>query len=105
MESTKIKANTIKHWFTKWGLWILLSIALVIFVITRFIPATKNKDAIIQKAKDEAKRLKDEVSKELIKHNAEMDARKTELDGIKALEDEKTRLARLADFANRRRSG
>ncbi len=101
----EVRANTAKHWFTKWGLWILLGIAVVIGIIAWLIPASKDKDATLRKAKDEAKRLKDEVSQELEKHNKEMANRKAELMKVKAMEDEEARLKALADFANRRDSG
>lgn len=100
-ELENIKANKAKHWFTKWGLWILLGIAVVIFIISRLIPAPKDKQAILRQAKEEAKRLKDEVSAELEKHNKEMAERKAELEKAKAIEDEEARLKALADFANK----
>lgn len=98
----RVKANTASDWLKKWGLWILLGIALVIFIIAKFIPAPKSKDATLRQAKDEAERLKNEVSKELEKHTKEMSNRKAELEQIKAIEDEDARLNALADFANKR---
>lgn len=100
-ELENIKANTAKHWFKRYGLWILIGLALIIFIISRIIPSPKGKPEILKKAKEEAAKAKDAATKALEEHNKAMAERKAELENIKAMSDEEARLQALADFANK----
>jgi ABC-type multidrug transport system fused ATPase/permease subunit len=98
-----ILANPITAWLKRWGLWILLGLAVVLYLLTRLLPSPKGKPELVQEAKDGAAKLKEEAAKasdELAKKMAE---NKKELEEIKAIADEKERLRRLAEFANRRK--
>ena len=97
-----MSANSFGSWFKRWGLWILLGAALLLYIVTRLFPSNGNKPKILQEAKDQAKKLKDQASKQLQEHTEKMDAKVVELDEIKKISDEEERLKRLADFANRR---
>ena len=80
----------------------MLAVAGLVYLLTRLLPSDGKKPELIQKAKDGARRLKDEAVKDFEEHKAKMDARRKELEDIKAIENEEERLKRLADFANRR---
>ena len=89
----------------KWGLLILLVLVGIVWVMSRILPTKGGKPKLLQDAKDGADKLKEAFSEKLEAHNAAMAAEKTELEEIKAIEDEEERLRRLADFANRKRRG
>jgi hypothetical protein len=96
-------ANTVGSWFKRWGLWLLLGLAVVLVIIAKLLPSNGSKPEILQKAKDEVQGLKDQAKKELDEHKAKMKANEDELARIKAIEDEEARLKALAEFADSRR--
>ena len=85
----------------RWGLWILLALAVVAYLIVKLLPRRSKRDLFIR-AKEEAGRLKDETAKKLDRLKSEMADRRHELAEIKTIDDEAERLKALADFANRR---
>lgn len=98
-----VKANTVWDWLKKWGLWILLALAFLLFILSKLLPSPKGKPEVLQKAKEQATDIKNAASQALEKHNLEMEMRKDELAKIQTIHDEKARLQALADFANRRK--
>lgn len=96
------KANTAGDWLKKWGLWILLGLAVALVVLAKLFPSNGSKPKILQAAKDGAQKLKDAAEEKLDAHTAEMEKREEELEEIQAITDEEERLRRLAEFANRR---
>ena len=97
-----MKANSTWAWIKKYGLWILIGLGVVLYLIVRFLPSDGKKPAILEKAKKKSKELKAGAVKELKALDAKMEKNRKELEEIKAVEDEDERLKRLADFANRR---
>jgi hypothetical protein len=97
-----IHANTFWDWMRRWGLWILLALAIVAYMIARLLPWRNKRDLFIR-AREEAGRLRDETALKLDKIRAEMEDRRHELAEIKSIGDEAIRLKALADFANRGR--
>lgn len=85
----------------RWGLWILVIVAGGIYLLAKLLPRRSKRDLFVQ-AKQQAGALKDQAVKKLTQLKTEMKARRTELDGIKRIDDEAERLQALADFANRR---
>lgn len=86
----------------RWGLWILVVLAGGLYLLVKLLPRRSKRDLFVQ-AKQQAGELKDQASKKLTQLKTEMKTRRTELDGIKRIDDEAERLNALADFANRRR--
>lgn len=97
-----MNANSLWSWFKRWGLWLLLAITGLIYLLSRLLPSDGRKPELLQKAKDEAEKLKEGAADDLATHSEKMNERVKELDEIKAIEDEKERLKKLAEFANRR---
>jgi len=96
-------ANSFCDWVRRWGLWILLILAAGLYLLTRILPRKSKRDLFVQ-AKREAARLKDAAETKYQKLSREMRQRRKELDGIKAIPDEATRLHALSMFSNRRRA-
>lgn len=101
MEVEVIKANTLKDWLKKYSLWLLLGLVILIWALSMLIPSPSTKESTLKKAKKAISDIKDTTKKNLDEHNKKMKANKQELDAIKAIPDEKERLQKLADFANR----
>ena len=80
----------------------MVGAAVLIYFVTRILPSDGDKPKMLQSIKDDADKLKEDAQEELNKHLAVMEARQKELDEIKAIKDEKERLKRLAEFANKR---
>lgn len=97
-----MKANSTKSWFKKWWLWVLLGLAATIYILSRVFPSGEGKPGILHKAKDEAKRIKEDAVEKLEAHIEMMQEKHQELERIKVISDEEKRLRALADFANRR---
>lgn len=95
-------ANTGGDWLKRYWLWFVLAAAFGIYALTRLLPAPKGKEGILAETKEKAEKLKTETAAEHAKIVEEMDAKLKELIEIKAITDEKERLQKLADFANRR---
>jgi flagellar biosynthesis/type III secretory pathway M-ring protein FliF/YscJ len=99
---SEVKANRASDWLKRWGLWILLGLALLLVVLAWLLPSDGRKPKLLQEAKDGAKKLKDAAEEKLDALTEEMDKREAELAGIEKIDDEEERLRRLAEFANRR---
>lgn len=85
----------------RWGLWILLALAVVAYLAVKLLPRRSKRDLFIR-AREEAGRLKDETWRKIYKLEAEMADRRHELAEIDCIDDEGKRLKALADFADRR---
>lgn len=99
---SEVKANRASDWLKRWGLWILLGLAALLVLLTWILPSNGTKPKLLQDAKDGAQKLKDSAAADLERVRLEMEEREKELARIKAIQDEKTRLEKLAEFANRR---
>lgn len=99
-----MRANSFWDWIRRWGLWILLGLAALSFLVIKLLPKPKSRKSILRSAEEGAKEEKDKAKKKLEDHREMMESRVTELKDIKAIEDEEERLKRLADFANREQS-
>lgn len=97
-----VLANSISSWLKKWGLWILVGLVFLLWLLSKLIPSPKDKTGILQKAKDEAQAIKSKTDTQLVAHEKQMEANRDELKKIQSIEDEKERLSKLADFINRR---
>lgn len=97
-----VGANSIWSWLKKWGLWILLGLAVALWIFVKLLPSNK-KPEIFAKAKEETGKLKDQMVEAVKEHDAKMKANQDELARIKAIQDEKARLEALAKFANNRK--
>jgi len=98
-------ANSIWTWLKKYWLYIVLGLLLVLYVITRILPGGRDEEAkkkTLAKIKQGAEKIKKKHDEAIKKHNDEMKKKREELDEIKAIEDEDERMAKLAEFANRR---
>lgn len=98
-----MRANTFGSWVRRWGLWILLALAVGLYIVIKILPKPKDKRKLLHEAREVAEEFKLKAEADLREHTAKMDARKEELAEIKRIDDEQERLRRLADFANRRR--
>jgi len=98
-------ANTTMDWLKRWGLWILIGLAVVLWLLAKLLPSPKGKPEILQKAKEEAQAIKDNLAKELKEHAGQMQANHDELERIKKIQNEAERLKALADFANKKKGG
>lgn len=97
-----MKANSLWSWFKRWGLWLIMIAAGTVYLFSRLMPSDGRKPELLQKAKDGAEKLRAVAAIDLAEHSMKMDARTKELEEIKATENERVRLNRLAEFANRR---
>jgi len=88
-------------WLKRYWLWIVLGLAIAIFVVSRLLPTPKGKPELLQKAKDDAGKIHEAAAKELETHAAKMEANEREFAEIEKISDEEKRLQALAEFANR----
>ena len=101
-KNPEVKANTLWDWFKRWGLLILAILGALLVALTWILPTRKDKPKIFQEAKEGAASLKEKAADELKTHELKMATREKELEEIKEIEDEDSRLRELARFANRR---
>jgi len=98
-----VKANSASDFLKRWGLLILLGIAVAVGALCWLFPVSrKGKPQILKEAQDAAAALKDRAATELKEHEHRMAARRKELEMIGTIKDEDDRLKALASFANRR---
>lgn len=99
---SEVKANRTSDWLKRWGLWVLLALAVLLVVLVWLFPSDGRKPKLLQEAKDGAEKLKKKASEKLDVLTEKMEKREAELADIEEIDDEDERLAALADFANRR---
>jgi len=99
-----VRANGFWDWMKRWGLWILVVLAGLLYLLAKLLPRRSKRDLFVQ-AKQQAGELKDQAVKKLGELKSEMKARRTELNDIKGIDDEAERLQALAEFANKRSRG
>jgi|GEM_PF-4948891 len=96
------RANTFWDWFKRWGLWILVLLAGLLYLAAKLLPRRSKRDLFVQ-AKEAAGELKDAAAAKHEQLKTEMKKRKAELEEIKRIDDEAERLRALAEFANKRK--
>lgn len=97
-----MKANKASDWFRRWGLWLLVALAVLLVILAAVLPSNGKKPKLLQEAKEGAERFKEKAEEEHAALKKKMDERRDELAEIEKIEDEEERLSRLAEFANRR---
>ncbi len=98
-----MRANGVGSWLERWGLWILLVLAVIIGMLCWLFPVSrKGKPQILKEAQDGAAALKKKAAEALVEHEYQMAVRRNELKAIETIVDEDERLKALANFANRR---
>lgn len=98
-------ANTIGSWFKRHWVWITaVFLGLVVYVVYMLFPTGKSRPLqILKETEDKVKELKEGKEQELAAIDKERKHNATELAKIKNIPNEKERLTRLAEFANRRK--
>ncbi|KKM80669.1 hypothetical protein LCGC14_1337530 [marine sediment metagenome] len=96
-------ANSVTSWLNRWGLWVLLGLAIALGVLCWLFPVSRRgKPQVLKEAREGAERIKALAAKRLEEHDRRMATRRKELEAIEAIGDEEKRLQALANFANRR---
>ena len=99
-----MRANGAGAWLKRYGLWVLLGLAIALGVLCWLFPVSRRgKPQVLKEAQEGAKRIKALAAKRLEEHDHRMAARRKKLEAIEAIGDEAKRLQALADFANRRK--
>ncbi len=98
------RANTAGEWMRRWW-WVLLLAGLALLIVlvelSVRLQGKRADDVVSARARLEAAR--EETEAKLEELSAEMSARRDELDRIEAIPNERERLEKLAEFANRPR--
>lgn len=97
-------ANSISSYIKRYWLWfVLVLLGIVVFFVLVMAPKGTDKSKILKSAEKAVEKLRVKKTKQLEALDQEMVENTKELNGIKAINDEKERLRRLAEFANRKR--
>ena len=93
-----------KDWLAKWGLWILLVLVFGLYLLSKLLPTSRESrpGSLFLRAKEGARRIKEDTARRLERLAEEMRSRREELEEIKKIEDEAERRRRLAELANRK---
>lgn len=93
-----------KDWLAKWGLWILLVLVFGLYLLSKLLPTSREgrPGSLFLRAKEGARRIKEDTARRLERLAEEMKSRREELEEIREIEDEAERRRRLAELANRK---